>query len=255
MDADTLRFGSAPHTQGTGLRLRLSDFLRRFSPAHAGNGTSRPCSRRSRTVQPRTRRERSTACKRDLVVDGSAPHTQGTARRGDRGHRQPRFSPAHAGNGAQVHGISDISTVQPRTRRERADRLDSAAGVTGSAPHTQGTGRQISRHLNTARFSPAHAGNGPAPVVVVSAITVQPRTRRERAILPNNCACGRGSAPTDRFSPAHAGNGCPSLGPGPGHTVQPRTRRERRPSGRRTTASSGSAPHTQGTGVVPNDKL
>ena len=92
-------YGSAPHTQGTAVGKMPTEVKARFSPAHAGNGGTSRARAARRAVQPRTRRERSSALATPDSESGSAPHTQGTALRCLLVTGNNRFSPAHAGNG------------------------------------------------------------------------------------------------------------------------------------------------------------
>ncbi len=235
------RCGSAPHTQGTVPEVYRGRPFPRFSPAHAGNGLSSRSQASLASVQPRTRRERVLVRAKPGEETGSAPHTQGTDRRASHIAPCERFSPAHAGNGSAHLQCRLAFAVQPRTRRERRHNTCRNNCAHGSAPHTQGTAPRRASGARCSRFSPAHAGNGLGSRACLRPLSVQPRTRRERAI---RCSAHRslaGSAPHTqgtvpdirkglrlaRFSPAHAGNGYRGARRPRSRAVQPRTRRER----------------------------
>ena len=167
----------------------------RFSPAHAGNGNTVKLFPASRTVQPRTRRERAPLARIETACAGSAPHTQGTVWAGGQGVARGRFSPAHAGNGCKCARSLAIAPVQPRTRRERSSKPKINHRNPGSAPHTQGTGSAACTGAGRRRFSPAHAGNGLPQRRAQSGSPVQPRTRRERACVDQCSERCYGSAP------------------------------------------------------------
>ena len=217
---DRHRRGSAPHTQGTGAASGAWACGSRFSPAHAGNGCRGVRPRLRRAVQPRTRRERIHVLEELKPSDGSAPHTQGTADADDMPDDRARFSPAHAGNGIVPEWPQPGVAVQPRTRRERPWVACRWVLASGSAPHTQGTGRGGAQGGQRVRFSPAHAGNGAGYHPAALAVAVQPRTRRERAAEALARGQIDGSAPHTQ-------------GTGTGTQLSPTV--------------YGSAPHTQGT--------
>jgi len=114
------RRGSSPRTRGTG------------SP-----GASRSP---QVAVHPRARGER---CPDRLYGGrglGSSPRTRGTAapRRGR--WWQPRFIPAHAGNGRWLAAQSRAWPVHPRARGERITSPTYGRIYDGSSPRTRGTG-------------------------------------------------------------------------------------------------------------------
>ena len=113
----------------------------------------------------------------------------------------------------------------------------------------------------TNRFIPAYAGNASAAVTPVSARTVHPRIRGERASRSIWCARTSGSSPhtrgtrrpcsqsaaSERFIPAYAGNATQRTRSGSRATVHPRIRGERWRACRSRQAGPGSSPHTRGT--------
>ena len=73
---------------------------------------------------------------------GSAPRVRGTQLWADACEKEGRFSPAGAGNAADLDRASYELAVQPRGCGERGPTIDTAAVTDGSAPRVRGT------HLN-----------------------------------------------------------------------------------------------------------
>ena len=112
-------FGSSPHTRGTPRLAHDAGRIERFIPAYAGNATISSLS--------------------FLHLLGSSPHTRGTLALANAIRKGDRFIPAYAGNASLFQMTSRRSSVHPRIRGERIQKVDLEALGTGSSPHTRGT--------------------------------------------------------------------------------------------------------------------
>ena len=111
--------GSSPHTRGTLPAENRVNAPLRFIPAYAGNATISSLS--------------------FLHLLGSSPHTRGTLALANAIRKGDRFIPAYAGNASLFQMTSRRSSVHPRIRGERIQKVDLEALGTGSSPHTRGT--------------------------------------------------------------------------------------------------------------------
>ncbi len=139
-------------------------------------------------------------------------------------------------------------------------RLAISAAISGSSPHTRGTGPSQRATIQPMRFIPAYAGNRTVGVDGISNSAVHPRIRGEQKLgrhaepfVAGSSPHTRGTESTEapfrrirRFIPAYAGNSTDFVWGGV-CAVHPRIRGEQRRLGRRRCASRGSSPHTRGT--------
>ncbi len=253
--------GSAPRVRGTPDRpgAVLSD--ERFSPACAGNASSKSRRQLKPPVQPRVCGERSVCRSEPATVSGSAPRVRGTLDNARPIVPDRRFSPACAGNAHAARLRRSHRAVQPRVCGERSPGCVLPSSCAGSAPRVRGTRLRRRPGQVLERFSPACAGNASASCSLAPGQPVQPRVCGERARTAAGGYTCLGSAPRvrgtqnttrnysqkSRFSPACAGN-APVNVSSKGHaTVQPRVCGERvdRPASARH--ARGSAPRVRGT--------
>ena len=94
---------------------------------------------RPHAVHPRIRGERSPPRTASMPHFGSSPHTRGTLALANAIRKGDRFIPAYAGNASLFQMTSRRSSVHPRIRGERIQKVDLEALGTGSSPHTRGT--------------------------------------------------------------------------------------------------------------------
>ena len=151
--------GSAPRARGTRSWSAHWYWLRRFSPACAGNTSRNAAAARKGTVQPRVRGEHIPAIASRCSANGSAPRARGTPLLWRRRPLRQRFSPACAGNTIATGCGSIRSTVQPRVRGEHECDPGEVCEQCGSAPRARGTHVPWQCRRPDQRFSPACAGN------------------------------------------------------------------------------------------------
>ena len=236
-------FGSAPQARGTLAEDPTVAYRGRFSPAGAGNTQRRPRSPRTAQVQPRRRGEHVSGSYPTGNYVGSAPQARGTPTPLRPSGPFHRFSPAGAGNTARAWDAVAVSAVQPRRRGEHEEISAIGGAKDGSAPQARGTRDFAFGDGYYHRFSPAGAGNTPAPRSGRRSSPVQPRRRGGTLIFP------RRQPHNARFSPAGAGN-TPKFSPGmPSAAVQPRRRGEHTVGERQAWSEIGSAPQARGTRI------
>ena len=151
----------------------------RISPAHAGNTTSYSFCCQGMGDQPRTCGEYDRHVVPGLSTLGSAPHMRGIPSQAVLWLREPRISPAHAGNTRKVYSVDFTIWDQPRTCGEYSPGMSPGRMLPGSAPHMRGIHsppgggpvpkgsaphmrgirRNSFRRRRVGRISPAHAGN------------------------------------------------------------------------------------------------
>ena len=153
--------GSSPHTRGTLPAENRVNAPLRFIPAYAGNATISSLS--------------------FLHLLGSSPHTRGTLALANAIRKGDRFIPAYAGNASLFQMTSRRSSVHPRIRGERIQKVDLEALGTGSSPHTRGTRTRPDQRRARGRFIPAYAGNAEKFRRFRGGGAVHPRIRGERA--------------------------------------------------------------------------
>ena len=173
----------------------------RFSPACAGNSSSRRPPRTEPTMQPR-------------VCGEQPPFPRATPCWSD------RFSPACAGNRRPSAPQAGPSAVQPRVCGEQDVLTLRPTTTYGAALRVRGTGVDRAAGLRNDRCSPACAGNRRCICPRRCRCTVQPRVCGEQPIRAYHGSPHDGSAPRVRgtvhqdrqggaalrFSPACAGN-------------------------------------------------
>ena len=238
--------------------------IRRFIPAHAGNG--QPLRRRPAcsAVHPRACGDRASKLQSFHQFCGSSPRMRGTGNRFVVALLGPRFIPAHAGNGRASSRASTSSAVHPRACGERRQEDDPLGLSGGSSPRMRGTAPNEPRPDSVSRFIPAHAGNGSNRGLGSCLSAVHPRACGERSSKKRTTGSFSGSSPRMRgtgaekrfkrriirFIPAHAGNGQGHPTGGPGNTVHPRACGERPASLRAVMVPVGSSPRMRGTVAI-----
>ena len=212
--------GSAPRVRGTLPGCVAAPAGCRFSPAGAGNAHSDTAAVLQPAVQPRGCGERVPSRGADDLQDGSAPRVRGTLRRAGAHLTASRFSPAGAGNAAELALGAPPIPVQPRGCGERITHTRVHSASCGSAPRVRGTLVILQPLQGGIRFSPAGAGNAARKARPRRSSPVQPRGCGERKVVvvptrgePGSAPRVRGTLPraqlsrgAGRFSPAGAGN-------------------------------------------------
>ncbi len=154
--------GSSPQARGTDDLGVGAGGVVRFIPAGAGNGDC-------------TVKVLAAEC-------GSSPQARGTATLWRLGLDLVRFIPAGAGNGSPPIPPWPPTTVHPRRRGERWNRISERPGTSGSSPQARGTATLRWRQLAQRRFIPAGAGNGRGYAWGWFGGPVHPRRRGERRV-------------------------------------------------------------------------
>mgnify|MGYP007080222108 CR=1 FL=1 len=258
---------------------RDASVWRRFSPACAGETSTRELMRIETTVQPRV-------CGRDLTDQvvaaqnaGSAPRVRERQTSRPRPNTHMRFSPACAGETLMRCHSALTPPVQPRVCGRDLERIGSRVSPVGSAPRVRerrharasqlrsgGSAPRVrerrwatSGGMSGRRFSPACAGETPSSCSAPSAYAVQPRVCGRDLIPAVSMPAKRGSAPRvrerlptsptisglRRFSPACAGETDDSEHRRPRSAVQPRVCGRDEASMPKTLFGSGSAPRVR----------
>ena len=156
---DRRHLGSAPRVRGTRGPLRPHRTCDRFSPACAGNTSSRVSAVATAPVQPRVCGEHLGRHGAPDAWFGSAPRVRGTpASLADVGEFL-RFSPACAGNTNGSSVPAAPWSVQPRVCGEHVVLDNDPQARSGSAPRVRGTRVELPTQNAPRRFSPACAGN------------------------------------------------------------------------------------------------
>ena len=169
--------------RGTADEQAAHVLAKRFIPAHAGNGADRRFPKRASPVHPRACGERRRFKKVLIVRHGSSPRMRGTADRTCQSELQPRFIPAHAGNGTSLWPRAAHRSVHPRACGERRTGHANLSCNLGSSPRMRGTGRRYGLAQHIGRFIPAHAGNGTSLKPRKPNLTVHPRACGERSLI------------------------------------------------------------------------
>ena len=175
--ADT---GSSPRVRGTVKRSLKRSPYRRFIPARAGNGSTRPSFLYKPPVHPRACGERPVDGLFPPIAIGSSPRVRGTASDGGRGRRLHRFIPARAGNGYLRRDARPVAPVHPRACGERHIISRIYWIDFGSSPRVRGTAWGSYRTPRSGRFIPARAGNGDLLRFDTASPSVHPRACGER---------------------------------------------------------------------------
>ena len=123
--------GSPPHTRGILCLNHVNWNVLGFTPAYAGNTTTK----------------------------GSPPHTRGIPRFIDCVESVCRFTPAYAGNTDEHSNARTIKGVHPRIRGEYFIEVILAFLYLGSPPHTRGIREILTKTALQGGFTPAYAGN------------------------------------------------------------------------------------------------
>ena len=259
--ATSQNLGSSPRGRGTHFTDRVSEPLRRFIPARAGNARWITSSASARTVHPRAGGERQSSGGARSGAAGSSPRGRGTpcASRSRTCHM--RFIPARAGNASSACPNQTAEPVHPRAGGERFASSYSRTRVIGSSPRGRGTPPSMRHPAITQRFIPARAGNATASSGRCRRRTVHPRAGGERFAAAPRLHGGGGSSPRGRgtpqrrshrrrprrFIPARAGNAASDRPPVEQIPVHPRAGGERSRRRMASSRTSGSSPRGRGT--------
>ena len=156
-----------------------------------------------------------------------------------------------------------IVTVHPHTRGEQRCQNCRINTISGSSPHTWGTGRLCKRDLRQLRFIPTHVGNSFEFAPLFLQYPVHPHTRGEQSPGRRQNWRGDGSSPHTwgtvtqklaarglfRFIPTHVGNSQGRYSINKVLAVHPHTRGEQCRVRILILTDLGSSPHTWGTGI------
>ena len=192
--------GSPLRGQGTLFDQQVAQGLQRFTPARAGNTTTRNYSHCRRTVHPCAGREHVTKVSDTSQQYGSPLRGQGTLSKRRPTFVRHRFTPARAGNTLTVSAAITAGTVHPCAGREHASVKSPSCSSTGSPLRGQGT------RWGTTPATPTEP--------------VHPCAGREHQLLLGSSRAGSGSPlrgqgthrkhqvawSLTRFTPARAGN-------------------------------------------------
>ena len=155
----TTQPGSPPRVRGTVHIVSPSPIWMGITPACAGNRP--PCRRRYRWGRdhPRVCGEQLACALRARAVKGSPPRVRGTDQPCVCHRGGPRITPACAGNSYFFTAAYALLKDHPRVCGEQEEGKSMKNIMEGSPPRVRGTG--VSRHLghDTARITPACAGN------------------------------------------------------------------------------------------------
>ena len=184
--------GSPPHTRGRPEQPLPERPLHRFTPAHAGKTCSFNGWSTGMAVHPRTRGEDVAALRVFASAPGSPPHTRG--RHGLTINSLPLlcFTPAHAGKTLFNFLFAGGQFLHPRTRGEDTSGQGSNLRHPTSPPHTRGRHATLRSHIETAVFTPAHAGKTLPRPLPLPPVPLHPRTRGEDTLnsrLPRCALC------------------------------------------------------------------
>ena len=183
-----------------------------------------------------------------MAVDpasGSSPRARGTGVVGLQPHALGRFIPARAGNGCGKSRSLRLRAVHPRARGERLPVQKSIMSTGGSSPRARGTAWKDTEEWTALRFipprAPARAGNGSTIWFLTARLSVHPRARGERGMVPIHRPILAGSSPRAR------GTGRASAASSSASAVHPRARGERAHRRRGQLSGQGSSPRARGT--------
>ena len=94
-----------------------------------------------------------------MVSEGSSPHTRGAPSQRSERESCVRIIPAYAGSTCRRGADSPRPGDHPRIRGEHDTRVQDAANVFGSSPHTRGARCFVGRRDPGGRIIPAYAGS------------------------------------------------------------------------------------------------
>ena len=219
--------------------MRLK-YLRRITPACAGNS-----SRDLRAVgnywdHPRLRGEQSVICDSVVAKLGSPPLARGTGSRYGFPHVVVGITPACAGNSCSNFVLISSNRDHPRLRGEQPIIAAHVSALAGSPPLARGTGEIGSDYNKDFRITPACAGNSTLRSNNVESSRDHPRLRGEQLTVSDANKMIVGSPPLARgtdclaveggggngITPACAGNSPPSEWQGIALEDHPRLRGE-----------------------------
>ena len=132
-----------------------------------------------------------------------------------------RITPAHAGKGFLIDEIQIEFKDHPRACGERQEHRQEPPLKTGSPPRMRGKATCNRNRKTRSRITPAHAGKGPIPRLMIVKSGDHPRACGERSTKRTKSLQKRGSPPRMRgkaywsskyngdsgITPAHAGKG------------------------------------------------
>ena len=157
---------------------------------------------------------------RDSSTAGSPPLARGTLSEGDARTVEKRLTPARAGNTRYAHAHAAAYPAHPRSRGEHEMAEMLICVPFGSPPLARGTRIMYLAKPDSARLTPARAGNTmSAPVLCVN-FSAHPRSRGEHRRVLSTVTSSLGSPPLARgtlgiedrrddavrLTPARAGN-------------------------------------------------
>ena len=194
-------------------------------------------------------------------MSGSSPHTWGTGFNLQNDALFWRFIPTHVGNRVIGGMPSTLMSVHPHTRGEQIFYPLSFLHISGSSPHTWGTGVCNQTSTTIRRFIPTHVGNSWWDNLAWNPVAVHPHTRGEQVNHIEHHAPRSGSSPhtwgtvqetqwikyNGRFIPTHVGNRSYGASCDCCRTVHPHTRGEQFGMQCFSEGYCGSSPHTWGT--------
>ena len=192
---------------------------------------------------------------------GSPPLARGTQPRPSNPALRQRLTPARAGNTSTPRISSSCRSAHPRSRGEHFFLLSKAVKRFGSPPLARGTHSLTTDEVETARLTPARAGNTLRPASSGGCVPAHPRSRGEhfrqigvytgeggspplaRGTLPSPAR----QSPQERLTPARAGNTAGIECYTTNTTAHPRSRGEHCDYAGARLRSFGSPPLARGT--------
>ena len=155
--------GSPPRVRGTAMARLHGEYVKRITPACAGNRNFSSSHIFLLTDHPRVCGEQYASRRQKKPVWGSPPRVRGTANPNCKRARTDGITPACAGNSFCHLRWAYICWDHPRVCGEQLAQLGKMQVILGSPPRVRGTGQILLRHYPKVGITPACAGNSPIP--------------------------------------------------------------------------------------------
>ena len=171
--------GLPPLARGTPILYLAEGHTIRLTPARAGNTASASPASPPAGAYPRSRGEHS--CPSSVYRDwkGLPPLARGTRWVRQQQRRQPRLTPARAGNTLLERVLLEVDQAYPRSRGEHDGYIRPRKKGGGLPPLARGTHQYVEGLAHAAGLTPARAGNTTATAATRPCPTAYPRSRGE----------------------------------------------------------------------------